>query len=114
MKDDVSLSEHEPRIKNVYFGKRPSLAPEMQEPTRPLTKAERYEQAIEAGWQDWLESTARNNPKYVPEVEAEIAVLRQQRQRDIAEAEARARGEQADNPTPALPEGDLRTGQEGG
>lgn len=78
-------------------------SPETQEPARPLTKAERYEQAIEAGWQDWLESTARNNPKYVPEVEAEIAALRQQRQRDIAQAEARARGEQADSPPPTAP-----------
>ena len=103
MKDGGSPETREPRIKGVYFGKRASLAPEMQEPARPLSKAERYEQAIEAEWQDWLESTARNNPKYVPEVEAEIAVLRQQRQRDIAQAEARARGEQADSPPPTLP-----------
>ena len=33
---------------------------------------------------------------------------------DTSNATARARSEQADNPPLALPEGDLRTGQEGG
>lgn len=62
-----------------------------QEPARPLTLAERYEAALENDWRDWLESTRRNNPKYVPAVRAEIEEQRQQRQQNIAGAEARAK-----------------------
>jgi hypothetical protein len=60
MKDDVSHSPQEPRIKNVYFGKLPSLPP-----PEPLTPEEKDMQKFLALEESLLAMTERNNPQYL-------------------------------------------------